>query len=59
MNAAWTAVLIGGLFGGGGVGGLIWHAAKLTAILEQLRDGYGDHEKRIRSLELTTPSSRR
>jgi len=55
VTAAWTAVLIGSVLGGGGIGGVIWHAGKLVAILDQLVKMAADHENRIRALERSQP----
>lgn len=51
MNAGWAAVLIGSVLGGGGMTGMVWHAAKLAAVLEELVRAREDHETRLRALE--------
>jgi len=58
VNAAWTAVTVGGVLGSGGVLSMVWHAAKLAAVLDELIKDRDDHEDRIRALEGRPPTSR-
>ena len=55
MTASWAEVLIGGGALAITIGTLIWHAGRLSAILERLVTIDEDHESRIRDLERVSP----
>lgn len=51
MTASWAGVLITGIGLAVTIGALIWHAGRLTAILDQLTRNDEDKESRLRDLE--------